>query len=524
VKIVLHILRKDFFRHRWELALFVLSCAAWACQVANPFGWVWLREREFVSVLFFGLWFFLIVRVIQGESLVGDREFWMTRPYRWGGLLFAKMLFVILCVNLPFLIAQILLLAHAGIPISGHLIPGLIFLQLEFTFFLSFPVAVLATITESLVQWGLAVAGLFVFSLMLSWLPWSKLPPPLERGENICSILAMAIIAPAFICVVLWQYARRRVWPARLVFAGAVLVVPLVILLASTPLIRLIAYPPSNSKSYLQLSMAEDTQSHERNYLRSGDEGNISLPVEAKLTDSDLILDVDGLRVFLAGDNGWSWHTPWLNNSIGFSKDSPNATIEFAMPADLADQMKHLHPKATVELAFGVYRLGPPHVFATTGERFGLSAGIICRWAERVPGYAFLRGSGCVAPLSLPEATEIRIDSGSNTCDQSGKNEPPLPAGHSARHVEYGSGMPADFDPDPVRKISLDFGDWTPPIPSVQDPKTNLHAFPCKGWPFSVRMGFDEGKMRAEFNLGEIGNEKDVVEDPHPLPFSIRAD
>jgi hypothetical protein len=71
-----------------------------------------------------------------------------------------------------------------------------------------------------------------------------------------------------------------------------------------------------------------------------------------------------------------------------------------------------------------------------------------------------------------------------------------------------------DFDPDPVHKINLNFGAWIPPIPSAGAPDQNLQAKLCRGTPLTVRVGTLEGRRRATFDLGSIGTEKAIQEDP----------
>jgi hypothetical protein len=527
MKIVLHILAKDLRRHRWEIALLVLAGAAWVWQTVSPLGWEWLRQRGFVPVLFFGLWFFVTIRVVQGESLVGDREFWMTRPYRWGQLIVAKALLLVLCLNVPFFIAHIVFLHSADIPLSWNFVPGLLFLQLGFAFFFTFPAAALATVTESLVQWGLAVAGMFVYALMLSWLPWNKLPQGLEGGESVCTVLGMALIAPALAFVLVWQYARRRVWPARMAYAGALLVVPLVILLSRTPLIRSIAYPHEKGPGTFQLSVAED-QAGNRSYTRTNDGAVIGIPVVASTGDADTTVDADGLQVTLTGDSGWRWQSEWLNHSISFSKDSPTWDIRFEMPSKLADQMARLHAKASVELAYGVYRFGRPLRVDTSAKRFELPGVGFCHWYDGRKAEIFLsdteslRNWDCVAPLKLPEIVEIRVESGASTCPQNDSGEPPLPGGHFATQVEHGTSLPADFDPEVIHKFDFSFGAWEPLIPTKADPKSYRLARLCKGTPLTVRTGTLEARMRTTFDLGSIGTEKLIKEESEQtVPFQL---
>ncbi len=88
------------------------------------------------------LWLVLIARLIHDEALVGDQQFWLTRPYTWSALLAAKLLFLVLFVFVPFLVMQCYLLAHAGLnPLAS--IPGLLLnlLYLILICFLPFTVA-----------------------------------------------------------------------------------------------------------------------------------------------------------------------------------------------------------------------------------------------------------------------------------------------------------------------------------------------------------------------------------------------
>src|SRR5690349_5422525 len=114
---VLHIFRKDTRRLWIEVlisvaALGVLTWTQWR-MVTPERGYDydrWYREvLPFVITLL--SWWFITVRLVHNEALVGDRQFWITRPYVWYKLLAAKILFAVLWIGLPILISQIVLLA-----------------------------------------------------------------------------------------------------------------------------------------------------------------------------------------------------------------------------------------------------------------------------------------------------------------------------------------------------------------------------------------------------------------------------
>ena len=445
------------------------------------------------------------MRVVQGESLLGDREFWMSRPYRWPQLMAAKALFLVLCLNGPLFLAEIFLLHHAGLPLTASTFAGLLLLQFEFAVFLTFPAAVLATITESLVQWVLVILGLLLFALVLSWLPWNKLPATLAGQENIASYLGAAIVIPALAFALFWQYARRRVWQSRLFLLFAIFAVPSCLLIAHTGTMRSNAYP---ERSIDQLSFHISTTSkdggHEyyRNSLSVG--SAIGLPLTATFSDADTLLKADGYRITLTGDNGWHWQSPWTNRSIQLSPDEPRTTVDFNMPDELLGSLSQVHPKATVELAFTLYHLDPAERVPTVSYAFQLP-GINCHWPSGVRELYFRNASECAAPLRLPGILIARIDSADVTCPPE-PGEHPLPAGLSATYTRFGSdGFLVDFDPNPVRDPNLNFPDWVPPLPSTRNPKDVRHVSFCRGTPVTIRTGHPTGQYQSWFDLGPLG-------------------
>ena len=529
MRFILHILRKDLEHHWREIAFFVVICGTWTWEASHPFSWMWIHQRGFIPVLLFGMWIFLTMRVIHGECLLGDREFWLTRPYEWGHLMTAKALFLFMCLNGPLLLAQLVLLTAAGIPLSLSLVPGLIFLQLEFVLFVTFPTAVIAAMTETPVQWVLTVVGLFVYGMALSWFPWDGLPATFEGQENVAGILGLAIVVPALGFALVWQYARRKVWTARIALGIAALAVPLVILIASTPFVRAIAYPRSSGATPIQLSIPPAMDDGKIEYKRTdgfGEETNIEIPIRSVSVDPDAIVDIDGMRITLTGDNGWRWQSDWLNRPLKLSEDSPGGSLQFGMPATIADQMQGVHVNANVELAYGVYELGRAQKVDTSAEHFKIPDVAYCKWfSGQLPGqFSVSIGFSCAAPLRLPGVVVVRVESAGLACHAEA-GEPPIPQGHFASTTNYGTDIvPADFDPDPVHNLYLSFGNWIPPIASDRNPKVNRTASLCRGTPLIVRSGSLSGKMRSTFSLGSIGSEKRVMQQEDDSPQFILKD
>src|SRR5207249_4073654 len=126
----LNIFWKDVRQHRWEIVLSVAIIVAYAWREVRQsrLQGVMVYDSSFFLLQWLGLlvvvgWAFLIVRSVQAECLVGDRQFWVTRPYEWKKLLAAKLLFVLAFVNVPLLILQIFLLLKAGFLPTSY-VPG----------------------------------------------------------------------------------------------------------------------------------------------------------------------------------------------------------------------------------------------------------------------------------------------------------------------------------------------------------------------------------------------------------------
>ena len=175
----LRIFRKDVRRHWPEI---LISLALLALYTHHELR-LWQTSPEYISISFFLFdlsgryipfflalsWVFLILRVIQSETLVGDRQWWVTKPYVWWQLFLSKLLFIFVVIWVPLFHVQLLLLHHAGFSVLRNL--GRLFLM-QFTlplvlFVFSFA---LASLTKNLAQALLGV-GIFVVVIIAGlWL------------------------------------------------------------------------------------------------------------------------------------------------------------------------------------------------------------------------------------------------------------------------------------------------------------------------------------------------------------------
>jgi hypothetical protein len=110
MKLMLHIVRKDLRRLRWYLAAWLAVVAAryaigyaviWGSVISgDTFRWLEvvvgaMGAGEVIAM------FFVTALLVQGDALVGSRQFWLTRPISGWRLLGAKILGAVLLLLAP---------------------------------------------------------------------------------------------------------------------------------------------------------------------------------------------------------------------------------------------------------------------------------------------------------------------------------------------------------------------------------------------------------------------------------------
>jgi hypothetical protein len=212
----LHIFKKDA-RCLWRERTFILL-------LDGVFAWV---NPWWLAALLLAASGYLIARLVHAEAIPGDRQFWITRPYRWSSLLGAKLLFVVVFVNLPILLAQIIRVSAAGFPLLPC-IPGLLWSQFLILLLGSLPVIALAALTAGIVP--------FIFSTLILVTVWysmetpilfsAEIRKPLWPGgiEWIRETVVVAGLAAALLCILYVLYRKRRTFLGRVVaVAGTVI-------------------------------------------------------------------------------------------------------------------------------------------------------------------------------------------------------------------------------------------------------------------------------------------------------------
>src|ERR1700746_94851 len=162
---IFHILKKDFRRFGFQigLAMLLLVLYTWS----EPANWFSAGFAGFWGVLLVLGWIVILLRLFQEESPAGDRQFWITRPYRWPSLLAAKMIFILAVMNVPLLVAQMVLLRLAGFSLL-HYLPGVLLLHVRLLGIALILIA-LAVISASFSQVTWAILLFLVYLYATLW-------------------------------------------------------------------------------------------------------------------------------------------------------------------------------------------------------------------------------------------------------------------------------------------------------------------------------------------------------------------
>jgi hypothetical protein len=210
----IHIFRKDV-RHCWPYIAAVTALttvtAGQAC-LATTDPLEPLFDPTFVSLLLVLAWWLTIGAAVHDESLVGERQFWTTRPYSGKSLLTAKLLVVAVFVSLPIFLSDcVVFLANGYNPLS--LWPTLLLRQCWLLGFLILPfiAAALTRLTRDLAFTGLAFYAGFFIAMYAFVLSFKQGLGTTASGQPSWAWQVTPWLIPALgLCLIVWHYARRR--------------------------------------------------------------------------------------------------------------------------------------------------------------------------------------------------------------------------------------------------------------------------------------------------------------------------
>ena len=335
----IHIFGKDARHCRPYIAVVLALTAvnAWlGCQDVqvspDRLGWI----LPFLTGL---AWWFAISAAVHGESLIGDCQFWVTRPYSWKSLLAAKLLFLAAFVGLPVFVSDCVILLACGFnPLTQ--IPGLALRQCWLAGFLALPfaVAALTRLTRDFVLTGLGFYAVFLvmalfdtgFDGMAGWEPaWVRDGAPW--------LLPLAALSLA-----VWQYSRRRTTLIRVLAMALAPIAPLL----TMPALSRGAHPalPQDGPRYRGIALQLDPGRGYRDSSPNEPSGAIYIPIKIGGWPAGLAT-ARGEDVSLLQDGGVVWTHGYMaadtySDGTGWIVFNPPenlraATVDLSAPMDL---------------------------------------------------------------------------------------------------------------------------------------------------------------------------------------------
>ena len=496
---IIHIFRKDTRRHWREIALSLAILVAFAWH--EPSQWMPQRLAEHpLRAIFSGWltpmvligWFLLIVRVVHEEVLAGDRQFWVTRPYEWKKLLAAKVLFLVVFVNVPLLIVQTFLLSRAGFAPTRYL-TGLLYLQLLWVLTLILPLITLATVTSSLGQAVSVGLGILLGMIGLAALSSVDAIRRLSVANWVPVWLPSAINVSAYVVVVLvlvWQYARRRTQQSRLLLiaaAAVVLVVP-----APPDSFPASKYPQPSAGQQQPVQFAFDPVRPKMEGTRpEKNKVRIRIPLLVSAIAQSSAVNIDGTMMEIEAPAGMQWNSGWFRSSAFLSSARPVTDIWFSVDSAFFDQIKSI--SANVHISFALAALPPKETrqITTAAGEFAVPGGALC--AIEREGYAGLR---CRSPLTTPFLLVSTL-ADETTCPPA-EDEKATPPGtvFSAMNGNW-TRTRAELGISPVLVSSLELrhGSRT---------RDDLQAHLCPGTPLTFSVPVEKQRMRNEVIIDSI--------------------
>jgi hypothetical protein len=398
MKQILHIFAKDVRRFWPEILISVGITAAfvWAYpvqwQVKVGFGPEILRRQrlEIVANVLTGLvpasWWLLIARLIHAETLVGDRQFWITRPYEWPKLLGAKALFVAAFVYLPFTAAQCALLIEAGFS-PLHYLPGLLFNLLFATGILIVPLVAISAVTRNFVRMTLTLLAILLsivaIAFLVSFVDSNSVGTPYEDVYSFPLILIIGISA------IVLQYARRKVWLARALMVSAHICIAIAAIVLPTQGMVDSAFLRSATPldTPLQVSIDQEERKVSVGNSEKKDEFEVSIPLRVEGVVPQHMVNIDDVKASMDGPNDLHWISSWhVVYNHRFLNGAWRSTIEFKMPKCIYEQFRATPVTLKLSFAATEARAGKPTQIPLSHRGFVVPGFGICPansdWAE----------------------------------------------------------------------------------------------------------------------------------------------
>ena len=320
MKQALHIFKKDVRYLRWELGVALLLLGMFVYTQTHPDEVRRTNRAMIVMLLQSCFWAYLCARLIQAETIPGDRQFWLTRPYDWRSLLGAKLLFVVAFISAPLLICDGVILACEGFSVTANL-AGMLCSVMLTTVGLLMTLCAFAALTRGLARWMVSLMATIGGVIGLSWIGKGNVWGGVEWMRDYGDIAILFIAASA---TLIWQYRYRRTAVSIALLAAGLLASLLYASYGSSALaleVQMRLSKPRADPSAIQVAFRPSTEhrsASQEAYMQVGgrDAIALALPMEVAGLGQGQDVMTDETELIVETEDG---HAQDLDQSIGSS-------------------------------------------------------------------------------------------------------------------------------------------------------------------------------------------------------------
>jgi hypothetical protein len=507
MKQILHIFAKDS-RHFWPEILISLA-------LVGTFVWIeprtWIAKAGLYAVAGGGIlpslveatflagvlplfimvsWWLLIARVTHAEALVGDRQFWVTRPYEWKKLLGAKALFLVVFLYLPLLVTQCLLLFFAGFHPLGF-VAGLLYTLLLITVGFVLPLLAITTVTATFARLTMTLlAGLACFAGYVAIALHFSDDAGVPFGDHASTALTLCLCG----VVIVLQYATRRVWVSRLLLIAF----PILLFLSAAAVSdsnmvgREYARADSGQEAPVQLALLRDPSQPVSAYLNHAKYVRVSIPLQVSGIAEKTALITGPVKVTVDGESGSHWTSPWQTLNSEYLSGGGESWITVQMDRAFFDQVSASPVTLHFTVAYTLVRAGKESSIPLPAQDFSVPDFGFCSPQPDPMRRQFL-GITCRFAMHQPKLTYISVRWTDGPCTTSPDPKTGVPGD---AWIGWLNSSPAEFGISPILTPPIDLSNGTKGEGRQSEPR---HL--CPGTPVTFTQYNLAGKTQYDFTI-----------------------
>lgn len=378
----LHIFKKDARYLRKELGLIIALAMLYAWEATHAANPAWAGLLLAIAAAY------VIARLIQAESIPGDKQFWLTRPYSRSSLLIAKMLGIIVFVNAPIFIVRLSVLVRAGFPIQSTLGP-LLWSQFLLLLGAMLPIAALASVTAGIVPF--TFAGLILVAIGFGIESTIVPPRPLAVRLNLSSSqwiwdsIAVLTLITVAIPVLYIQYRNRRTWISRSVILCVIVMGAAGYMYVPWPVGAAIQSSLSRQRfdgRAVHVGLAPDAKQFFSRGMQGRNGVQIDVPIAVRGIPDEVEVVPDAVSLTFQAADGSTWSSGnYIYPALAKVSPGPGAPILNAnvdVPGQFFDRAKDQRVKAKGTLYLTVFGSSEVRTIPIQNRPVSVSDGLQC--------------------------------------------------------------------------------------------------------------------------------------------------